>query len=1522
MWEEVDYVTPDQNGIFNVILGNGSACGAGIPTPQLATGSCQIPRDLFTQYNALWLGVTVGNTPELTPRQQLATVAYATNAETLQGLQPITSTTSATNVVLALDSSGNLTIGGTAAPTFQASGGQFKILGQPLFLGTNVGSNSNVTIVPDGLGNIDLQKPLVNTSNNSNIAGFQGGVEIDDMLGVLATSSVQAALTLNQTGGGLLINASASGITKFMVDSGGDATIAGHLVLSNPAAKTTFGGIAYAWPGSIPSNGYVLSAQTNGQLNWTLPASGGVNWWNELAGALSPLHIGDDLLLGNTTTTSAVFAFTGLMGNQTQASFSGQFVVAPNNGYGGNASVAGTLTLGSYGLTGTIQTTSNQALTIGGNTTGNIGLMPLNGSGITGIGGVIPDDGNGAGGSANGAPHLSISDTTSGHIAKIIINGPSSNGGGAVEFMSGGATQADIGWTKNSNELQIINRTKNNTTFYQGGSGTGNLRLTLGSAGTIAAASVSGNTSFASLVANNDSSVGDLFTASASGWTRFRIDNNGNVSQTGNLTLSNTAATTTFGGTTYTWPTGAIGGNGYILSTQTNGALNWVAQSTNGVNWWNELAGALSPVNVTDDLLLGNTTTTSAVFAFTGLQLPTHQTQASFSGQFVVAPNNGYGGNASIAGNLTFGAFTAGNILTTNNRPLNIGGNTTGNLVLAPLNGVAGSNVIPSTNQQVDLGTSTNQWRNLYAQNIMANGVPLLQFWQEQAGALSPLHIGDDLLLGNTTTTSAVFAFTGLMGNQTQASFSGQFVVAPNNGYGGNASVAGTLTLGSYGLTGTIQTTSNQALTIGGNTTGNIQFKPGNSSSSLYLVSNGNVGIGTNNPLAPLQINGGYGANSALIVNQLNGGDLITASASGITKFRVDNNGDLILSNTAATTTFGGTTYTWPTGAIGGNGYILSTQTNGALNWISASSISAAQFWQELHGALSPTNTGDDLLLGNNTTTSATFAFTGLMGNQTQASFSGQFVVAPNNGYGGNASIAGNLTFGAFTAGNILTTNNRPLNIGGNTTGNLVLAPLNGVAGSNVIPSTNQQVDLGTSTNQWRNLYAQNIMANGVPLLQFWQEQAGALSPLHIGDDLLLGNTTTTSAVFAFTGLMGNQTQASFSGQFVVMPDKGYGGSASVSGSLTLGAFGVSSIQTTTNNQLTIGGNTTGKILLSALNSPTITVGNTGGIVFGGYNSCTLKTDANGNVQCQTDLGGVNWWNELHGALSPLNTSDDLLLGNAATTSATFAFTGLQLANNQTQASFSGQFVVVPNYGYGGDITTVNNYPLTINPNGSGILNLNTAGTGATNLGTTTNTGAVSIGNTTGTVTIVSGGSGINLNTTNNNPTSINTGSSTGTVSLGNTAATLTLLGTTTINNNAGTATTQIGAGSTTGQITIGGTGTQTLAIGNGAGIKTVQLGSSNSSSTTTILAGSGGLTINGSAGTTTLTLGSDARGDVYARNSSGNLARIALGGNGTCLTSNGSDPVWGNCGSGNGINWWNELHGASLPLIQAMTFC
>src|SRR3989344_1268282 len=195
LWQEVDRANPDTDGIFNNILGNVTS----------------IPSTLFSENAALYLGVTIESTDELTPRQQLATVAYAANSETLQGLPPSTAAGAGTSdVVLALDSSGNLTIGGSANPTFTASGGTFKLSGQPLLLTTNTGTGSNVQVVPDGLGKIDLQKPLVNNSNSGNISTVPGSVQINDEFSVLATSSGRSAFTINQDSTGPIISASAS----------------------------------------------------------------------------------------------------------------------------------------------------------------------------------------------------------------------------------------------------------------------------------------------------------------------------------------------------------------------------------------------------------------------------------------------------------------------------------------------------------------------------------------------------------------------------------------------------------------------------------------------------------------------------------------------------------------------------------------------------------------------------------------------------------------------------------------------------------------------------------------------------------------------------------------------------------------------------------------------------------------------------------------------------------------------------------------------------------------------------------------------------------------------------------------------------------------------------------------------------------------------------------------------------------------------------------------------------------------
>ncbi|PIR59826.1 MAG: hypothetical protein COU68_03515, partial [Candidatus Pacebacteria bacterium CG10_big_fil_rev_8_21_14_0_10_45_6] len=120
-------VDPDQDGIFATGLGDPvTGCGA------------EISSDVFTENSNIWLEVAV-EAETLTPRQQIRTVAYALNSETVQGI-PVSATEAATaNTILILNEGGEVVLG-EVSPKIRSTSGTFTIDAQSMILKTSSGS--------------------------------------------------------------------------------------------------------------------------------------------------------------------------------------------------------------------------------------------------------------------------------------------------------------------------------------------------------------------------------------------------------------------------------------------------------------------------------------------------------------------------------------------------------------------------------------------------------------------------------------------------------------------------------------------------------------------------------------------------------------------------------------------------------------------------------------------------------------------------------------------------------------------------------------------------------------------------------------------------------------------------------------------------------------------------------------------------------------------------------------------------------------------------------------------------------------------------------------------------------------------------------------------------------------------------------------------------------------------------------------------------------------------------------------
>lgn len=283
-----------------------------------------------------------------------------------------------------------------------------------------------------------------------------------------------------------------------------------------------------------------------------------------------------------------------------------------------------------------------------------------------------------------------------------------------------------------------------------------------------------------------------------------------------NLTLS---GLTVDGGVLYTNSSGDIaqlsaGSSGYVLSSNGSGAApSWTSLSSlPSVNSWQENAGALSPKNITDSLNLGGVSTASALLHLAGTPGENSFINTGNLGIGSTVPNealdvNGriYLGNTSAPSTTTNRLYATSGSLYWNGLQLTTGSGVngasqwssngsdiyynTGNVGIGSstpaakldvnggvaINGTqvidssrnitnvgqVNTNLTPGTNNTYDLGSASDQWNNIYGQNLYLAGNLVTSGSTENGGSVATftssgsavLRIADnDVFFGGRTT--------------------------------------------------------------------------------------------------------------------------------------------------------------------------------------------------------------------------------------------------------------------------------------------------------------------------------------------------------------------------------------------------------------------------------------------------------------------------------------------------------------------------------------------------------------------------------------------------------------------------------------------------------------------------------------------------------------------------------------------------------------------------------------------------
>jgi intein/homing endonuclease len=251
-------ITPDQDGIFSTLIGQ--SCGS------------EIPNSIFTENPNVYLGVTVGADSEMTPRQPIANVGYAINAETLQGFPPGQGTSN----IPFINKDGNLLIA-VASPGIRSTFASADF---------TLSSAKTAIIQSAGSGDVVLQ------ATESGTLKFRTGGDNDTF----------NRMVIDNNG---LVGIGITPSQKLEV-FGNIYANAGQIRLGNFASAPTAIGAGSMYYDSTTQKVYYYN-----NASW-VEISGGQNWWTQNLGLLYPINSTLDLAIGGTASSSAKFAFTNI----------------------------------------------------------------------------------------------------------------------------------------------------------------------------------------------------------------------------------------------------------------------------------------------------------------------------------------------------------------------------------------------------------------------------------------------------------------------------------------------------------------------------------------------------------------------------------------------------------------------------------------------------------------------------------------------------------------------------------------------------------------------------------------------------------------------------------------------------------------------------------------------------------------------------------------------------------------------------------------------------------------------------------------------------------------------------------------------------------------------------------------------------------------------------------------------------------------------------------------------------------